>query len=342
MPRAISVRPFEKSHIPAAAAYLGARHRAGRQRFPLLPERFGDDDACGELLGSIARFANGYAAEVDGRLVGFLFGMPNMPAPTSTSARFGPERGSMMFAHGHAVAPEVAPGPVYNALFGAFAEDSIRDGIFDHFVHVPAGGRELEEAWVDLGFGRANAVGARDTSPLAIPPATREIRRATLADLDAVCSIGDAGDAYHSGPPIFTPYAGKETAEAGREGMRASLADENQAIFLRSVHGQPAGILRIEPPKGSPLFVPDNACYIGDTAVLAEARGTGLGAALLEAALAWARSQDFAAVTLHYQTANPLSSAFWTGHGFQPVMYHMRRRLDERIAWARPQGSLGS
>jgi GNAT superfamily N-acetyltransferase len=70
--------------------------------------------------------------------------------------------------------------------------------------------------------------------------------------------------------------------------------------------------------------------------VLAEARGTGLGGALLEEALAWARSQEFAAVTLHYQTANPLSSAFWTGHGFKPVMYHLRRRLDERIAWARP------
>ena len=336
MPRSISVRPFEQSDISAAAGYLAARHRAGRTRFPLLPGRFENEDACNELLRSVTRFARGYAAQADGTLAGFLFGIQNLPAPTSTSARFGPERGSMMFAHGHAVAPESDPGPIYNAVFAAFAVDSLRDGIFDHSAHVPSGDRVVEQAWVDLGFGRATAVAARDTSPLAAPPAMRDVRRATLADLDVVCAIGDAGDAYHSGPPMFNPYAGKETAEAGREDMRASLADETQAIFIGFVDGEPAGILRVEPPKGSPLFVPDNACYIGDTAVLAEARGTGLGGALLEEALAWARSQHFAAVTLHYQTANPLSSAFWTGHGFKPVMYHLRRRLDERIAWARP------
>ena len=336
MPHAITVRPFETTDLAEAAAFVAARHRSSRKRFPILPVRFENPDACHELLQSVASFASGFAAEADGNLVGFLFGIQNMPAPTSTSARFGPERGSMIFAHGHAVRPGTLPGPVYNVLFAPFAEECLRDGIFDHFAHVPAGDRELDEAWANLGFGRANAVAARSTAPLATPAPARDIRQATLDDLDVVCAIGEAGDAYHSGPPMFTPFTGRITAEAGREGMRASLADERQALFLGSVGGVPAGILRVEGPKGSPLFVPEDACYIGDTAVLPEARASGLGSAMLDAALAWSRGQGFAAVTLHYLTANPLSSTFWTGHGFEPVMYHLRRRLDERIAWARP------
>ena len=85
------------------------------------------------------------------------------------------------------------------------------------------------------------------------------------------------------------------------------------------------------------LFTPDGAVGIGDTAVTEEARGAGVGAALTDAAIAWAREHDYRAVHLHFATPNLLSVPFWTGLGFTPVMWHMRRRLDERIAWARPE-----
>ncbi len=338
MPNQFTVRPFQATDLNWSALQLAARHRANRRRFPILPARFEEPPACHELLQSVTSFASGFAAELEGEPAGFLFGIPNMPAPTSTSARFGPERGSMIFAHGHAAAEGVDPRLLYNTLFAAFAEHFTRFGVFDHFAHVPSGDPALDSAWMDLGFGRANAVGIRDTSPLPVTPAPREVRRATVDDLDDVCAIGEAGDAYHAGTPMFTPWLGRDTAEAGRDGMRKSLADEKQAIFLGMVNRRPAGILRLEPPKGSPLFIPDDACYIGDTAVLPGARGSGLGAALLDAALAWARAEGYRAATLHYLTANPLSSTFWTSHGFQPVMYHLRRRLDERIAWAQPTG----
>jgi GNAT superfamily N-acetyltransferase len=61
-----------------------------------------------------------------------------------------------------------------------------------------------------------------------------------------------------------------------------------------------------------------------------------VGAALVDAALAWAREHGHRAATLHYATANALSSSFWRGIGFEPAMWHLRRRLDERITWAQP------
>jgi ribosomal protein S18 acetylase RimI-like enzyme len=243
----------------------------------------------------------------------------------------------MMFAHGHAVAPDVAPFPVYNALFGAIASEYLDDGIFDHTVHVPAGDPALDEAWSNLGFGRFAAVAARSTSPLRVEVGSTEVRLATSEDVEHVYRLAAAGNAYHAEAPMFVPYMDPYAEQDVREDLRQGLEDTAQAFFLGFADGEPAGLLRVEQAKGSPLFVPDDACYIGDTAVLALARGSGVGTAVLEAALAEARERGHNHVTLHYQVQNPLASAFWAGHGFEPVMYHMRRRLDERIAWARPR-----
>ena len=332
------VRKFESADAALAAEYLAARHRKQRETYPILPARFEDPSACAEVVRSTTNFADGFAVDgEDGQLAGFLFGIQTMPTPTSGSARFAAVRGAMMFAHGHAVAPGIATFPVYNALFAAIAGQYLADGIFEHLAHVPAGDRELDEAWSSLGFGRANAVAARTTEPLAASPRDADVRIATLDDLDDVYRIAASGNAFHARPPMFTPYVEPETEASVRAEFRKALADESQALFLGYVDRSPAGLLWVEHAKGSQFFIPDDACYIGDTAVLPEVRGSGLGTAILDRALAWARERGHRNVTLHFLTSNPLSSAFWQGHGFVPVMYHLRRRLDERIAWAQPR-----
>jgi GNAT superfamily N-acetyltransferase len=166
------------------------------------------------------------------------------------------------------------------------------------------------------------------------------VRVATPDDLETVYRIGASGNAFHARPPIFTPYIEPNTEAEVRASYRKALADEGQALFLGYAEGAPAGLLWVEPPKGSPLFTPDDACYIGDTAVLPGARHAGLGTAILQRALAWARERGYRHATLHYVPANPVSSEFWQRNGFTPVMYHLRRRLDERIAWGQPPDDL--
>jgi hypothetical protein len=186
MPPEYTVRPFEPADAERAASYLAERHRRGRELFPILPAKFDEPSACAELVRSTMEFATGLSALTPGGdLAGFLFAVRNIPAPSSGSARFAPLRGSMMLAHGHATAPGLAPFAVYNALFGALATEYLRDGIFDHTAHVPAGDRVLDEAWSDLGFGRSAAVAVRDTSPVPAGERTAQVRVATPEDLDA-------------------------------------------------------------------------------------------------------------------------------------------------------------
>jgi len=338
VPAPLEVREFSSDDLEPAANLLARRHRRDRARFPLLPERFEDAGACLEILRSAMGYAEGVAAHRDGRLAGFLFAVDSVPAPTSGSARFAPERGTMMLGHTHAVASDAEPGEVYRALYAALAERWVRRGIFDHTAHIPAGDPPTEEAWVNLAFGRWTAFAVRDLRPVERAASTSvEVRRAGLEDLDAVYRLSLEEARFHARSPIFRPYVERDTGNAVREATRAGLEDEGRAVFIARTDGRDAGVIEVEPERFSPLFTPDGAVGIGDTAVIEEARGAGVGAALTDAAIAWAREHDYRAVHLHFATPNPLSVPFWTGLGFTPVMWHMRRRLDERIAWARPE-----
>ena len=119
----------------------------------------------------------------------------------------------------------------------------------------------------------------------------------------------------------------------GRE-LATQLASHDHAFLVARRDGSDVGVLSVGPGLGSPLYVPDGGCYIGATAVLAAARGAGVGAALVDAAFDWARDHGHRAACLHYATANRTSTSFWTGIGFVPVMAHLRRRLDDRILTA--------
>lgn len=336
MPPVREVREFDPADLDLAASALARRHRRDREHFPILPPRFADPSACREILAAATTNAEGVAAHRSGALDGFLFGADVLPAPGSPSARFAPERGTMMFAHGHSLADGADASETYGALYAALAARWVRRGLLDHAVHVPAEDPALA-AWANLGFGGSAAVAARDLAPVAAGRIGKvQVRRAAPEDLDTVDRLVLEESRYHAGAPIFRPFLARDTAAQVHEAHRQALADEGQAIFIARERRADVGILCIGPGLGSPLFIPDRAAYVGATAVLPEARGSGVGAALVDAALAWAREREYRAVTLHFATANPLSRPFWTDLGFRTVMWHLRRRLDDRITWARP------
>lgn len=330
-----AVRPFDESCLSQAAELLAQRHRGDRRQFPILPASYESPDACIALLRSVMGYARGIAAiSADGEMAGFMHAVRNLPDPTSGSARFAPTRSMTMLGHAHACSEREDPAEVYHALYTAMAEGWVRDGIFDHVAHVPVG--HLEPAWASLGFGRRNVFAARNLAPLEGSEPAAEIRQAEVEDIDTVLRLVSEEARFHSTAPIFRPFLGNDTAVAVRAELTRSLADEGQAIFIARHDGADAGVVLIGPGRGSPLFLPERAAYIGDTAVLGPARGRGVGAALVQAALAWGRENGYEHATLHYASANALSRSFWPGVGFIPVMWHLARQVDERIAWARP------
>jgi GNAT superfamily N-acetyltransferase len=239
--------------------------------------------------------------------------------------------------HGHAVATHADTGRIYSTLFGVLAARALEHGVVDHIVHVPIGDPTTEAAWVALGFGRINAVAVRDLAPIDRPAASDvQIRVATPDELDIVERLVDEEAVFHAASPIFRPYRRRQTEERVRAELATALASDDHAFLIARRHGNEVGVLSIGPGLGSPLYVPEGAAYIAATAVLPDQRGSGAGSALVDAALAWARDHGHRAACLHFSTANAISTSFWTGIGFTPVMAHMRRRLDERILVTQP------
>jgi GNAT superfamily N-acetyltransferase len=87
---------------------------------------------------------------------------------------------------------------------------------------------------------------------------------------------------------------------------------------------------------------PDSAVYLYEGITEPAERGGGVGAALLDRSLAWARERGADHCTLHYATANPTGRPFWLKHGFRPLEHDWVRQVDERVAWARPRDGAGS
>ena len=63
-------------------------------------------------------------------------------------------------------------------------------------------------------------------------------------------------------------------------------------------------------------------------ATLPEARGTGAGVALTDAALAWAGDAGYTTVQTDWRVANLESSRFWPRRGFRETFYRMARRVN--------------
>jgi GNAT superfamily N-acetyltransferase len=332
------VVPLTRQQSVEAGALLAARHRRERTHYPLLPPGPADPAVAAGLVAGLLDFCDGVATIDDrGRLVGFLTAFEQLPDPSSPMARYAPERASVMLVHGHAVAETISPGPVYGALFAALAARSLEGGVIEHVAHVPIGDPAVEAAWVALGFGRVSAVAVRDLAPLPGAVASGiDVRVATTDDLDVVDRLIDEETVFHAASPMFRPYLRELTAAAVREQLAVELVSDAHAFMIARHDGQDVGVLSIGPGLGSPLYIPDGAAYVAATAVLPEVRRSGVGAALVDAALSWARAHGHRAVCLHFATANMASTAFWTGIGFVPVMVHLRRRLDDRILLCRP------
>ncbi|MCK9520265.1 MAG: GNAT family N-acetyltransferase [Dehalococcoidia bacterium] len=334
------VRPFHFDDVGAAALLLAERHQRDRSRLPLLSKTFDSPEECAAVLRHTMQTerAFGVVALAGDRPVGFLLAEKQLHAPTSLAAQFIPPYTLGFPLHGHAVADGHSATEIYRLMYGEVAARGVERGFFAHRAYVIPGDRDTEEAWVNLGFGRALVCAVRDTSPLASVPANGEIEihQATSEDIDVVMRLEHANMVHHFGSPIFWPYL-HETMNAAREYQQALLSDPENAHFVAYRNGEPQGMDTFNPPDWvSPLLQSGRSIYLFQGVVEESARGNGVGKLLLDRSMSWAREQGYEQCILHFASANASGSAFWLSQGFVPVEYAMTRHIDERIGWARP------
>lgn len=331
----LELHDFAKTDVTAAAELLAARHARAREAFPFLGSEWEEAGAWHETLAELMETSRGAAAVQSGQLVGFMLARKDLPDQRSLGARYGDPRAGFVPVEGHAVSPESDAQAVYTELYAAISEDWVRGGFFSHGIHVLADDTAAQHALVNAGFGRKFVAGVRDLGPVRSPGPPLEVRAATPADEADVHRFERELDYYHSRPPMFMPVDAE--TEIGALRLQESLFENpNAAIFLAYQDGRAVGMTSMMPPDFiTPSLRFDGLSYLYQGIVGEEARGGGVGEALLAAALGWASEHGSTHVALHYHAANPTGGRFWRKHGFEAVYYAMTRFIDERVAWAR-------
>ena len=338
----VTVRPFERADLDAAAALLAESHRRDRERHPVLVEGLADATEARALLATwLDNERTDGAVAVDGEaLAGFVIGERSAgPPPDSYMGQLATPRSINIGARDHAVATGYDASSVYRLLYRELAQGWVAAGYFNHSVHVIEGDARLQEAWFNLGFGRHVSVAVREgTGPLAgASAADIEIRAAGNEDVGVLLELARTLGLHHIDSPMFMYWPVLPEHEGmARNFFSGLLEDGGNPHFMAYREGEPVGLTSFLKQGLTPPYLnSEKNVYLFMGIVEPEAQDGGVGRALLDHGMAWARGEGYERCTLHVLSANYSGEPFWLANGFRPVEYSLERHIDERVAWAR-------
>ncbi|MEX2210455.1 MAG: GNAT family N-acetyltransferase [Gaiellaceae bacterium] len=295
-------RSFSDDDLDAAAAFLAGRHARHREAEPLLPA---DIDFRAEVEAAWrSPGASGAVSES-----GFLLGAP----------REDPVWGPNVWVElaGHAVEEPEAVRDLY-----AFAAQRwVEEGNTRHYVIVPAADTQLLDAWFRLGFGQQHAVALLEVPGEVAWP--ERVRLAQPHDVDSLVALAPLLADHQALAPVFGPGR----TDWDEAGMRGKIVEDVAAgdVLVAAGDGSPVGCVYMA--EAEPGLHRPRSAFLAWAAIVPEARGTGVGLALMQASLAWARSRGYDVIATDWRVTNLLSSRFWPRRGFRTTFLRLYRSI---------------
>ena len=310
----LSIAPFEPSHVTEAAALAAAHVGALCEQVPLIPERWTAPEAYLERLADLADRNPAAVAVDDGRVVGYLAAM-RLDWALGRWA-FSPEWANVCSGP-HA---RLARENLYAELAGQWVDEDRRA----HFVSLLPNDTTALETMAWLGFGVTNVDGLRGVEPLSSEGAAAvDVVRAGPSDQQAVNVLEQGLRDHLAATPLFLHFPPPDPGN-----LEAILADPHTATLLATDVRGPLAFLRIGPASSdaSTIIRDEKTASITRAFTRPDRRGEGVAAALLDAALAWARDAGYRRSAVDFESANLLARRFWPRH-FEIVGLTVGRRL---------------
>jgi GNAT superfamily N-acetyltransferase len=316
----IEIVPFQRDHLQDAAELVANRYRAERGFNKFLPAQFEDADAVLPLLEDYANGQAGIAAICEKRLIGFLIGLLITVRQVKTA--YVPDWGQAADSEGGR--------KTYQTMYANLARRWVADGYSAHAVTLLAHEREVMNAWFSLGFGMVGVDAVRDVSPIEGGKTEVEIRRAGLEDIDIVLALRVALGRHLAEAPIFIPLI----TQRGRKFYEEWLPDSANALWLAYRDSDVVAFMELTPSSRLGVLMPvhnETTVTITGAFTKEDLRQSGMGTALLNHSLEWARSAGYKNCAAEFESANIIGYSFWHDSGFEPVCYSLVRHIDERI-----------
>jgi GNAT superfamily N-acetyltransferase len=143
-----------------------------------------------------------------------------------------------------------------------------------------------------------------------------EVRQATVADLPAVTALFDAYRVFYRAPSDI---------ESARRFLGERFAHQQSLIFLALVETTPVGFTQLYPSFSSLSMA--RVFILNDLFVTEEARGRGVGSALLDAAVEHGRRVGAVRLVLQTEVTNKPAQALYERKGWKKDLsfwsYHL-------------------
>jgi GNAT superfamily N-acetyltransferase len=299
--------PFTDAHLDDAAALLAARHERHREAEPLLPALADPREAVEREWR--AEGASGVFAKS-----AYLIAAP-LYARGTTWMRVG--------IAGQAVEGDREP---MRDLYAIAGKRWVDEGLREHDVFVPSHDVELVDAWFRLSFGASAVLAMRETGASAdeqfdadvtIRLGTPEdVYEAARLDLDMTEALREA--------PSFSKLPQQSRADLAAE-WREEIG-ERDTLIVAERDERIVGLLLLyrRPPD---LRIARDSIDLAQASTEPEARGTGVGRALTEHAIRWARDNGHPVMTTDWRMTNLWASRFWPRRGFRVAFLRLYRSI---------------
>lgn len=316
-----TVVPLTAEHLEPALALWLACYEREREANPLLPPRAAADSGWirDALRAQLAK--PGVAITEQGRLLGYMV--------AGKRFRWKGQQAALVPEYGHAAAPANTP-TLYQRMYMRLAQQWADEGVHLHLIGHLAHDGALQETLYQLGFGAIVAERLRD---LAAVPGAAQVAIVEEQDARKLVGLQMEHMRYYPRSPIFIH---KPTDE--REAL-AELEDhlrQGDAILTAYEGQEPSACFIVgESAVGAEGFLLQrtNTAQVKSAYARPETRGRGIGAALLQGAVAWARQHGYARLFVEHETANVYGGNFWRKH-FAPYVHFSMRYIDNTIGGA--------
>ena len=316
-----------ENHLEDAAALVTARYKALRERVPLLRPRYEEVGTILHMLRDLTGEGSGVVAIRADRLVGFLSGFV-IPEFLGKRSIYSPE-----WANG---AELTESRRIYEQMYAHISARWVADGCFTHAISLLAHDREGIECWQWLGFGLAAVDGVREPEMLDGIPAKVQTRQASVVNAREVGELVAGLQRHMAAAPTFWIH---EMEDSGNW-----LAKPGHVAWLAYEGGEAVGCMGLEVghTDGCEILQDEETISVENAYTVQGLRGKGIGTALLNRALEWAKAEGFARVAVDFESMNILATRFWM-KWFEPVCFSLIRSIDERVAPSlMPPSSLAS
>lgn len=312
--------PFTAEHLePAVALFLEGYVRE-REYSPLLPTRAIDDPAWIRDALFACLENPGVAVIQDDQLAAYMVTGAQFPWKGQNAA--------LVPEYGHSARTsdkKILYQRMYMHLAQLWVDDHMHLHLIGHFTHDEV----LQEVLYQLGFGALVAECLRDLSPIDTPT---DIAIIEEPDVHKLTDLELEHNRYYFRAPIFL------TKDTDRSAILADLDEHLQAgdvFFTYYEDGWPRANMivgRTNPNHEGEGFLlwESNTAQIKGAYIQPDIRGKGIGAALLNRAIQWARAQGCARLFVEHETANFYGSRFWRKY-FAPYLYFSMRYVDNTI-----------